>query len=164
MIKRIILAALIALPLSIFAQKFGFADVEAIITTMPEFATVQQQLTDASNKYQLEFDGLNKEMEKKVTEYQGLEKDATTPETIKERRIQEIQDLQNKIDQFRNTVSQDLQRQQQQLMAPLEQKVQDAIKTVGQEGSYTFIFPKGFTLYDGTDVVDVTETVKAKLK
>lgn len=164
MIKRLIVAALIALPLSIFAQKFGFVDVEAIITTMPEFTAVQQQINDASSKYQAEFDNLNKEMEKKVTEYQSLEKDATTPESIKERRIQEIQDLQAKIDQFRNTVSQDLQRQQQQLMAPIEQKVQEAIKTVGQEGGFTFIFPKGVTLYDGSDVVDATESVKAKLK
>ena len=164
MIKRLILAVLIALPLSIFAQKFGVVDVEAIITSMPEYTAVQKQINDASTKYQAEFDNLNKEMEKKVTEYQTLEKDATTPESIKERRIQEIQDLQAKIDQFRNTVSQDLQRQHQQLMAPVEQKVQDAIKTVGQEGSFTFIFPKGISLYDGTDVVDTTEAVKAKLK
>ena len=57
----------------------------------------------------------------------------------------------------------DLQRQQQQLMAPIEQKVTDAIKAVGQEGSYTFIFQDGMALFAGSTVEDVTPAVKAKL-
>ncbi|MCD8388035.1 MAG: OmpH family outer membrane protein [Bacteroidales bacterium] len=163
MIKKAILAILIALPMSVFAQKFGVVDVESIISAMPEYATVQKQIADASQKYQDEFDKLNEEMNKKVTEYQTLDQDATTPQSIKERRIQEIQELDNKIQQFRNTASQDIARQQQQLMAPVEQKFQEAITSVGQEGGYTFIFQKGVALYDGAGVVDVTSAVKAKL-
>ena len=51
----------------------------------------------------------------------------------------------------------------QQLMAPIEQKVTDAIKAVGQEGSYTFIFQDGMALFAGSTVEDVTPAVKAKL-
>ena len=36
MIKKIILALLIALPLSTFAQKFGVVDLEALFQDMPE--------------------------------------------------------------------------------------------------------------------------------
>lgn len=163
MIKKLILAIAFALPISIFAQKFGVVDVEAIITNMPEYTAVQTQINDASQKYQAELDKLNEEMNKKFTEYQALDQDATTPQSIKERRMQEIQDLDTKIKQFTNTASQDLQRQQMQLMAPVEQKFQDAIKSVGQEGNYTFIFQKGMALYDGTSVIDVTNDVKSKL-
>ena len=67
--------------------------------------------------------------------------------------------------QFRNTASQDLARLQEQLMAPIQQKINDAVKAVGQEGNFTFIFPneQGLLLYTGTDVVNVTALVKTKL-
>lgn len=163
MIKKLILAILFALPMSVFAQKFGVVDVEAIIPNMAEYAAVQTQVNAASTKYQEEFDKLQEEMNKKMSEYQNLEKDATTPESIKERRIQEMQELNEKINQFRNTASQDLQRQQAQLMAPVEQKFNEAIQAVGQEGNYTFIFPVGVSMYTGKDAIDVTAEVKAKL-
>lgn len=163
MIKKLILAILFALPMSVFAQKFGVVDVEAIIPNMSEYAAVQTQVNAASQKYQEEFDKLQEEMNKKMSEFQNLEKDATTPESIKERRIQEMQELNEKINQFRNTATQDLQRQQQQLMAPVEQKFNDALKAVGQEGNFTFIFPLGVALYNGSDAIDVTADVKTKL-
>lgn len=163
MIKRFVLALLIALPMTTFAQKFGVVEIESVITTMPDYTQVQSQLVDASKVYEDELGKLNEEMNKKITEYQALEQDATTPQAIKERRIQEINELDQKIQQFRNTATQDLQRQQQQLMAPIEQKFNAAVKAVGQEGGYTFIFPTGISLYDGTNVEDVTALVKAKL-
>lgn len=163
MIKKIVLAILIAMPFCSFAQKFGIVDVETIITAMPEYTAMQTQINETSQKFQDEFDKLTEEMNKKVTEFQTLSQDATTPESIKERRMQEIQELDGKIQQFRNSASQDLQRQQAQLMSPIEQKFNEAVKTVGQEGNYTFIFQKGMSLYEGSDVVDVTPTVKAKL-
>lgn len=163
MLKKILLAIVIALPCTALAQKFGVVDGEAIITAMPEMTTIQNQLNDASKKYEDEFAKLTEEMNKKVTEFQALDKDTTTPESIKERRMQEIQELDAKIQQFRQTASQDLQRQQQQLMAPVEQKITDAIKAVGQEGSYVFIFQQQIPIYVGTSVTDVTPDVKAKL-
>lgn len=163
MIKRLILAVLIALPVSLMAQKFGVVDVEAIITKMPEYTAMQKQIEEASAKYQTEFDKLNEEINKKFTELQELDKDAATPSSIKERRLQEVQELDQKMQQFRNTVNQDLQRQQAQLMAPIEQKFQDAVKTVGNEGNFVFIFQKGMSLYEGAMVEDCTKAVSAKL-
>lgn len=163
MLKRTLLAILIALPISVFAQKFGVVDVQPVLTAMPEYATANAQLEEASKKYQDEYAKLKEEINKKYTEYQALEQDANALPTIKERRIQEIQELDQKMQQFTNTASQDLQRQQQQLMAPIEQKLVDAIKTVGQEGGYTFIFPKEVPIYYGASAEDVTPLVKAKL-
>lgn len=161
MIKKLIIAILFALPMSVFAQKFGTVDVETIFQAMPEAEAMKTQIEKASKQYEDDFAKLQEEMNKKVTEFQALAAD--TPEPIKERRMQEMQELDQKIQQFRNTAMQDLQRQQQQLQAPIEQKIIDAIKSVGSEGSYTFIFPKGSALYDGTNVEDVTPIVKTKL-
>lgn len=165
MLKKIIIALLVALPLSAAAQKFGTVDVDQVFTAMPEVTEVQNQLTEASKKYEAEFQKLQEQANKLVAEFQTIQDDPNTPQTIKERRMQEIQELGNKIEQFRNTATQDLQRQQSQLMAPIQAKLTDAIKAVGQEGGYTFIFPSTpeLILYQGADVVDVTTLVKDKL-
>ena len=165
MIKKLLLAVLVALPFSAFAQKFGVVDLENVFQAMPETATAQTQLTDASKKYEDEFAKLREEVDKLFAEYQNLQKDPATPDAIKERRLNELQERDQKVQQFRNTASQDLARLQEQLMAPIQQKIADAVKTVGQEGNFTFIFPneQGLLLYTGSDVTDVTPLVKLKL-
>ena len=77
--------------------------------------------------------------------------------------MQEMQELDAKIQKFRETADQDLRRQQQQLMAPIQEKVVKAIQSAGAEGGYTFIFENVVPLYTGTDVTDITATVKTRL-
>ena len=163
MLKKVlaVMAVALLLPAIAAAQKFGTIDVNAIFTAMPETTAAQTQLQEVSKKYEAEYKKLEEEVNKKVQEFQALAAD--TPQSIKDRRQQEIQELAQKVVTFQNTASQDIQRQQQQLMAPIQQKITDAIKAVGQEGSYTFIFENGMAAFQGTDVVDVTPAVKAKL-
>lgn len=163
MIKKILVLAICAvmLPLSGFAQKFGIVDSQEILEKMPETVKANETLQTSQKKYEDEFKNLSAEFEKKYTELQNLPKD--TPQAIADRRMQEAQDLQQKIETFRQTAANDLQKQQQQLYAPIIEKVRQAIQTVGKEGNYTFIFETGASIYSGTDVVDITTSVKAKL-
>lgn len=161
MFKKLLLAIMIALPMSLFAQKFAVIDTNTLIAALPEVKTVNEQLESVNNKYQEEFTKLQTEFQKKFEEFQAL--DASTPQSIKDRRIQEVQELENKINQFRETASQDLQRQQQQLMAPIQEKVLKAIQSIGQEGGYTFVFENMVPLYTGADVKNITDEVKARL-
>lgn len=163
MIKKLIfvLAVAIALPVAVNAQKFGIVNADEIVNILPEFKAMQDQIAEASKRYEDEFKKLTEEFDKKYTEFQALPQD--TPDSIKERRLAELQELDGKMQQFRNTAQQDLQRQQQTLLAPIEQKIVDAINAVGSEGGYTFIFQEGMASYVGKDVINVTEEVKAKL-
>lgn len=165
MLKRIILAVAVIFPMSIFAQKFGVVNLDEVFQAMPETAQMTTSLSEASKKYESEFQQLQQELEKLFAEYQALNQDATTPESIKQRRVQDIQERQQKVDQFRMTAQQDLERLQNQLVAPIQQKAMAAVQTVGQEGDFTFIFPKNemMILYQGATVIDVTNEVKAKL-
>ncbi|MCM1522601.1 MAG: OmpH family outer membrane protein [Muribaculaceae bacterium] len=161
MFKRLLLAVLIALPLSVFAQKFAVINTNTLTESMPEIKSVNEQMEAASKKYQDEFAKLQEEFGKKYEEFQAL--DANTPQTIKDRRMQEMQELDQKIQQFQQTATQDLQRQQQQLLAPIQEKVMKAIQAVGAEGGYTFVFESAIPIYTGVDVTDITDTVKARL-
>ena len=61
--------------------------------------------------------------------------------------------------------SQDIQKQQEALFAPIQQKLMDAIKSVGAEGKFTYIFDLAYpiVIYQGAPSEDVTPLVKAKL-
>lgn len=165
MFKRIILAIAVILPMSVFAQKFGVVDLESVFQAMPETAAMQAQLEEASKKYQTEYQQLTEEVNKLYAEYQAIADDPNTPQSIKERRMSDIQERSQKVNQFGSTAEQDLNRLNQQLMEPIRNKMMDAIKAVGQEGGFTLVVPNdpSLILFQGNDVVNLTAEVKAKL-
>lgn len=165
MIKKILLALAVALPMCAMAQsgKFGVVDPEAIIPGMAEYVDAQNQLSEASKSFESEYANIQNEFKAKYEEFQKVMSDNTTPQTIKDRRAQEIQELNQKAEQFAQTAQQELARKQQQLMAPVQEKLIQAIKAVGAENGFTMIFPLGTAAYTSADVIDVTPLVKTKL-
>ena len=159
MIKKLFVAILIALPAIASAQaKFGVVNSQQIFAELPETKEAETQMEAASAKFQSE---LQDEYNKVYTEFQNM--DANTPETIRQRRMTDIQEKSQRIGQFQQSASEDLDRMQQQLLAPIQQKIADAIKAVGQENNFTMIFDVTQPVYVGTDVVDATDLVKKKL-
>lgn len=161
MIKKLILAILISLPTMAFAQKFGVVDYQNIMMDMPEIKEMQATIDASSKKYEEEYKNLTEKFQKEFTDFQALPED--TPQSIKDRRAQELQDLEQKSQQFLANAQQELQQQQQRLLAPIQERVRQAIETVGREGTFTFIFEKTQPLFTGTDAVDVTTQVRTKL-
>lgn len=165
MIKKLLLAICLALPVALCAQtvKLGTVDVESIIPQMADYAAANTQLQEAANKYQAEYKTLQDEINKKMAEFQQLSEDPNTPKSIKDRRMQELQEMDERAKQFMETAQQDLQRQNAQLMEPIQQKMIAAIKQVGADNGFTMLFPTGMSLYDSADVIDATPLVKAQL-
>jgi len=164
MIKKLLLAIAIALPMSVAAQsaKFATVDTQALVEAMPETAAANTQIEAAAKKYEDEFKKLQDEFQKKYTEFQQLSNDTTTPQSIKDRRAQELQEQSQRMEQFRATAQQDLARQQETLMAPVQEKLVKAIEAVGAN-NFTMILPVGISLYNGVDVQDATPLVKKEL-
>ena len=165
MIKKFLLALVMALPLCAWAQapKFGVVDVQSVLQDMPELKEVDAKIAEASKTYETEYAKIQEEVQKKYTELQTLSQDPNALQTIKERRMSEMQALAEKGEQFAQTAQQDLQRQHAQLIQPIQEKVLNAIKAVGAEGGYTMILPDGATLFNSTSVVDATPAVRTKL-
>ena len=88
-----------------------------------------------------------------------------TPATIKERRMQEIKENDQKIQQFLNQAESDLKEREKALNKPILDKINAAIRAVGNEGGYTYIIDasQSSIVYTGSDAIDVTGAVKAKL-
>lgn len=152
--------------MSLMAQttfKFGTVNSAEIIAAMPERAAAEQQLQDLSKKYEDEFVKVQEEFQNKYKELQAL--GDTVPETIRMRRLQEVQESQQRIESFRTMAQEDIAKKQEELFIPIQQKLMDAIKAVGEEGKFTYIFDLTYpvVLYQGVGNEDITPLVKAKL-
>lgn len=165
MFKKLILALALALPMSVMAQKFGVVDTQAVFAGMPESTEMQKEIQDLSKQYEDELQKLQEQVNKLYNDYQAIQDDPNTAQSIKERRMQEIQEAMQKAEQFRNTASQEIEKAIQAKQAPIQTKINDAVKAVGTEGGYTLILPNepGLLLYVGSDVTDVTKQVQAKI-
>lgn len=165
MFKKILCTLMMVLPLAVMAQnvKIGIVDVDAVVSSLPEFVEAQKQLKDINDKYEAEAKKLSDEMNKKLQEYQQLKDDALP--AVRQRMEADLQDNNSKFEQFYQLAQQDIQKKQQELLTPIIEKVRLAIQSVGQEGNYTLIesYQPDLLLYYQAPAVDITAEVKAKL-
>ncbi len=165
MIKKVLLAIALICPMLLSAQtlKIGLVDFAAVLQAMPETTAAQNQLKEVSDKYAAEYQKRGEEMNRQMTEFQNMPENELP--AIKERKAREISDYQQKIQQFEQSASQDLQKMQNDLMAPITQKITQAVESVGREGNFSLIqmYDPQLVLYQAAPVEDVTPAVKAKL-
>ena len=165
MIKKLLFAIMLAFPMLLSAQtlKVGLVDLNTVMAAMPEMTQAQTKLQDVQKKYQDEAQKLEDEMKRLYDEFQRMP-DTELP-AIKERKARELQDYQQKMQNFEQSAMQDLQKMQNELMAPIVAKINQAVESVGKEGAYSLIQVKEpqLTLYYANPVVDITNDVKAKL-
>ena len=164
MLKKIALILLFIAPLSVFAQKFGHIKTQEIMEAMPEYTKAQTDIETMQQQYQNELKIAEEDFTKKFTAYQ--QEQATLPKNIKERREKELQDLQERAMQMQQDARQQLEQSWMQMLQPIAKKIDDAIKAVGQEGGYVYIFDLSTTnipFVNETLSTDITGAVKTKL-
>lgn len=165
MFKKLLLAAALIFPMMVSAQslKIGLVDSTEVLMTLPDTQDVQNKLAETSKKYEDEYTKLQEEMKRRYEELAQMSQDELP--AIRERKTRDFQEYQMKIEQFEQQAAQDIQRQQQDLMGPVIQKVRNAIESVGKEGGYSLIQDKNAQniFYYDAPVVDITPEVKAKL-
>ena len=162
--KKIFILLMLIAPLSMFAQKFGYVNSAEIIQVMPEFETAQKEIKELEKMYTDEFNAMRTELEKKGTEFEKLQKDSV-PENILKRRYEELMQLDERLRQYGNEVSANLQQAEQEKMIAIQQALRDALDSVGAEGGFVCIFDLsgGIPYISKTLCEDLTMKVRAKL-
>jgi outer membrane protein len=161
--RKLIVLLFALLPLGICAQEVKIAYVyqEEIFNVMPEMEEVRTKLAALNEQYEKDLKVMQDEHRKKYEDYMAQQDSLT--ENIKLRRQQDIQDLATRIDNYVPSARQDMERQAEAMYTPIQEKVQNAIKAVGEEKGYTFIINPQALLYIGSAAVDATPFVKARL-
>ena len=165
MIKKIALVLLCAFPFTLMAQeiKLGHVNSQEILTAMPERATIEKTINDLQTQWESELAKMREEYYSKIKEFQ--EKQATMPASIKEARQSEIAEIEQRITTFNQTASTDLRKKQEELFAPVIEKVKKAITEVSAEGNYLYVFDLSTQtiIYQSPKSNDLTPIVKKKL-
>lgn len=161
--KKIIIAALMVLPMSVFAQKFAHVNSADIVQAMPEYTTAQTEIQNLAKQYEDELKKMQEELQTKAEDYQKNQ--ATLPDAVKQRREQELQELNQRLEQYYQTSQQSLQQAQSQKMQAITQKITTVIKELGVAGGYVYVMDtsSGIPFISETLSTDITSQVKAKL-
>lgn len=167
MTKKLFIAIALILPLTVFAQdlKFGYFNRAEIFQSMPETVAATKKLDEISKNYETELMKMQEEYQKKGSDFVAA-KDSL-PEAIKVRRMTEIQDLEQRLQAFYTDSQTEIKKTQQDLIIPINTKLMNAVKTVGQDQGFIYIFDTsanaGLMYWSVDKCVDVTNAVRAKL-
>lgn len=160
--KKFFLMLMLLAPMTMMAQKFGKVNTQTIMQALPDVAKANGELEALQKQKENDLKAMQDEFQRKADEYQKAS--STMAATVKQQKETELQNLQQKIQQAYQDGQQELQKKSNELMQPIVAKVRTAIETVGKAGNYTYIFEDGAAVYAGSNVVDVTKEVQAKIK
>jgi outer membrane protein len=144
--------------------KFGHINSDELIQTMPEYDSATVKLEkfrkDLINALEL----MQVELNTKSEAYQKESKNLS--DIVKQTKEQELIDMNKRIQDFQSNAQTQLQNKQTEVFQPIYTKVDKAIKDVGKENGFLYVFDvaKGALLYfDETKSVNVLPLVKTKL-
>lgn len=162
--KILLVAAMAIVSLSVSAQNLKFAHVNysELVQLMPEADAARAQMTAQSKEYEDTYQSMVEEFQTKLSQYQ--QKSSTWTATIKESKEKELTDIQNRIQEFQQTASSELQQSQNDLMAPIQQKAMDTVTKLAKEGGYVYVFEQSSLLYvDASQSTDLTPAARKAL-
>lgn len=160
--KNIVLIAATLLSTAVFGQKLGHINSNELLLAMPERTAVENNIKKYAQDLESQLGTMTKEYQAKVSTYQSQE--ATMTDAIKQDRIKEITNLEDRISDFQQSAQKDLQAKEETLLKPIIDKAKKAIEDVAKENSYTYIFDSGVgVLLYQKDSDNIMPMVKKKL-
>jgi len=160
--KILAIAAMALLTLTASAQKLGRVNFTELYQLAPEADAARDQITAMQNEAQETFNAMLEEYNAKASQYQ--QKSSTWTAAIKEAKEKELMDIQNRVTEFQQSISQELQQKQAELMNPIMEKAQKAVQDLAKAQGIVAVFDSGSALYfDENAVVDLTAAARKAL-
>lgn len=142
--------------------KFGHINSEELIQLMPEFDAATKQLETFRNDLVNALEMMSVDFNNKNNTYQKELK--TYTDIVRQAKEQELLDMDRRIREFQTNAQGQLQDKQTELFQPVYAKLEKAIKDVGKENGFIYIFEvNGLRYFDATKSTDVLALTKAKL-
>jgi outer membrane protein len=142
--------------------KFGHINSDELIRSLPEFDTATKKLEKFRQELVNALELMTVELNNKNDAYTKESKNLT--DIVKQTKEQELIDLNRRIQDFQTKASEDLQNKQVELFQPIYAKIDKAIKEVGKDNGFLYVFDvsKGSLLYfdeaKSTNILALTKT------
>lgn len=168
-IKLVTISFILMLSAVLFAQEenatytVAYVNSKEILELFPEKEKTAEKLLELSENYKNELQLMQTEYNKKYSDYMDYQ--SSLADNIKLRRMQELTELENRIQQFMQLAQRDIEEQEQIMLDPLKEKVMNAIREVGIEKYFIVIYDladPGIAFINPA-AIDATPFVKEKL-
>ena len=162
--KILLIAAMACMSLAATAQNFKFAyvDMNELVMLMPEMDAAREQMQKAELEAQETYAAMVEEYQTKAQQYQQKAESWTA--TIRESKAAELQQIEMRIQEFNQAISQELQQTQQMLQMPILEKAQNAVNELAKAKGVAFVADKASFLYiDEAQAVNLTPEARVKL-
>jgi len=144
--------------------KFGHINRTELIQAMPDFDSARVKLEKLNTEIQNTLELLQVELNNKYETYLKESKNLT--DLVRQTKEQELQDAQKRLTDFQTNAQNQIQEMQVKLFTPVTEKADKAIKDVGKENGYIYIFDLSqnqIIYFDETKSTNVMQLVKNKL-
>ena len=155
-LKTLAIAIVLFIGTQVSAQsKVAHIDVQALMTTMPEMKTAQDQMKKIQETYDKDYKNMVTEYQTKLQKYE--QEAPTAGDALNDTRSKEMQDMGSRIQQFEQTAKKELGQKELDLIKPIMEKAQAAIKKVAKEKGFNYVIDatlgSGLLVADGTDLL-----------
>ena len=160
--KKIFVIAIASLmAFSAGAQKIGRGNFNELVMLMPEMDAARETIAASQKEAEETYAAMVEEYQGKVSQYQ--QKNASWTAAIKESKEKELMDIQNRIQEFQQNISQELQQQQNQLVAPINEKANNTVQEIAKAKGIDILFDATQAIYFSDAVIDLTAEARKAL-
>ena len=149
------------------AQKFALIDMEYITQNIPAYQQANNQLSTLSEKYQKEVEALSKAAENLYKQYQqNVSKLSATQRNQKEEAIVAKEKEAQQLRQKYFGPEGEMAKKQEELVAPIHDKIYEAVKQLAQRNNYDVVFDRASaegTMIFASPRIDISDQVLARL-
>lgn len=148
----------------VFAQgKYGHIKSDEILQAMPEIKQMKASLQKRQNEMEAQLKGMYADYQKRNTELEQY--GMSMMQAVMEEKAMELQQLQERIAQYQESIEPTMAKLQEKLMKPINDKYLKIVNAVAKEGGYTFIFDadNGTLAYYPESTGDITPQVIKRL-
>ncbi len=141
----------------------AYVNTTELLNAFPEREAATRHLITLSQNYKEELELMQSEYNKKYSDY--ITYQSSLAENIKLRRMQELTELEKKMQQFMELAQKDIETQEASLLKPLMDQISKAIQEVGIEQGFTVIYDVANPgiAFVTPNAVDANPHVKEKL-
>ncbi len=156
--------ALLSMTATLEAQKFGYVHSAAILSEMPEVKQADSNLETLQKQLIKKGEGMVELLQK---DYAAIQQRVAAGELSPKQQEDEgkkLETRQSEIAKFEQEMQEQIVGKREELLKPIYDKVNQAIKEVANEGGYQMIFDASTSilLYADEDA-DISDLVKTKL-
>lgn len=139
-------------------SKIAHIDMSELMTSLPAMKTAQAQLEKIQKSYDTEYNTMVQEYQTKMDKYRKEAEAGTASDAVNETRAKEMQDMGQRIQQYRETATKELQQKELDLVKPIMENATAAVQKVARAKGFQYVLDStvgsGIMLADGTNLLD----------